>query len=559
MQRKTHTLDKSYIRVYNSTSNKLRKSNRGLSYKKDTDELEIAGTNNLWKDYDVDALPLNITDLSDKTINGMPTHELYFDGLATTDGRARTFLRIFENPDAKGVILFLPDRNGADDGDVSAFFERGFTVAVLDYTGKSDKDPRFTLYPASLAGCNSLGKTEFVADSPARSSPWFVWTAMARRAVLLLKQKYDGKKLFAVGKGLGGSTVYKLCSFDDGLTAAATLLNIIPKVSGTGNLFIHYHAALENSAYSATAKIPMLMAVASNDEDGSLDEMSELAATTASLNCFRIVERTFAGGIKTVFGQIDTYFSIYLTGIPDIPRPKIKAVNSEKKLYFNINIDGGDVSKVEFFAAFCIENPTHRNWANLPVIRLAGAEYMARADVLQNDKPAYAFVNVTTENGYVSSSPVLGIVPKTLGIPAEPPRMPHRLIYEGSMGKDVWTSTDGGTVEVKTGPYEIDGVISDTRNLATFKPGDLIYHGNNDSLLQIIVSGKPQKFTISVSDGMEVFDCELEISNSGEWQKYTLSGSDFKSANGTLNDWSSVVMLKITSENELIVSSVLWV
>ncbi len=519
--------------------------------------MQIAGANSLWKDYDINALPLNITDLSDKTINGMLAHEMYFDGHITTDGRVRTFMRIFENPDAKGIILFMSNRTGADSDDISAFYRRGYTVAVLDYTGKTD-EPRYTLYPASLENCNVFGETKFVADCPARSSCWFVWTVMARRALILLKKRYKGKKLFAVGKGLGGSTVYKLCSFDDGLTAAATMLNIIPDVTGEGNFIIHYRAALDCSAYASTAKTPRFISVASNDEDGSLDKMSELASTTASMNCFRIVERIFSGGIKTVYNQIDTYFSVYLSRTPEIPHPQISAINSENNLYFNIDVGGTNLAKVELFAAFCIENPMNRNWTNLPVIGLAGSEYIARADVLQNAKPAYAFVNVTDSDGNVSSSPLLSIIPKTLGITAVP-RLPHRLIYEGSMGTDVWTSPDGGTIETKVGPYDIEGVYSDSNYLATFKPGDFLYHGNSDSLLQIIASGKRQKFTISVGDGVELYGCELEIPNSGEWHKFTLSSSDFKSANGPLNDWTDVVMLEIVSDDELIVSSVLWV
>lgn len=184
---------------------------------------------------------------------------------------------------------------------------------------------------------------------------------------------------------------------------------------------------------------------------------------------------------------------------------------------------------------------------------------MARADVLQNDKPAYAFVNVKCDDGSVSSSNLLCVVPKMLGIPAVP-RTPHRLIYDGSMGLDVWTSTDGGNVEVKAGPYGIDGVYSDSLSLATFKPGDMMYHGAKDSLLQLSISGKPQSFIVSVSDGKDKYDCYLELPSTSEWHKFTLSSSDFKSVkSGPLNNWATVIMLEISSKDELIVGSALWV
>lgn len=57
--------------------------------------LEITGTNSLWKDYDVDALPFNATMLSGRTENGVVIRELYFNGFATVDGMVRAFLRIY--------------------------------------------------------------------------------------------------------------------------------------------------------------------------------------------------------------------------------------------------------------------------------------------------------------------------------------------------------------------------------------------------------------------------------------------------------------------------------
>ena len=61
---------------------------------------------------------------------------------------------------------------------------------------------------------------------------------------------------------------------------------------------------MDNAAYASISTVPMFIAVASNDEDGSLDSMATLASYTAALKTFRIVERAFSGGIKVVFPQI---------------------------------------------------------------------------------------------------------------------------------------------------------------------------------------------------------------------------------------------------------------
>ena len=73
--------------------------------------------------------------------------------------------------------------------------------------------------------------------------------------------------IFALGVGLGGSTVYKLSAFDDGPAACATLLNIIPNVIGEGNAIINYRASIDNYAYAKISKIPMFMAIATNDAE----------------------------------------------------------------------------------------------------------------------------------------------------------------------------------------------------------------------------------------------------------------------------------------------------
>ncbi|MCH5350695.1 MAG: hypothetical protein J1F39_01825 [Clostridiales bacterium] len=545
-------LDKYKNKVYNWENS----VNRGVS-------LEITGINSLWKDYEVTALPLNPYALSEKQIDGKKVREYYFDGYTTLDGKVRTYLKIYENEKSDGIVLFLPDTDGNEEPALK-LYERGFTVAVLDYSGKNKDDSRYTIYPKSLEECNCIGATEFVAPDDTLNSRWFAWACMARRAVKLLKDKYAEKNIFAWGIGLGGSTVYKMCAFDDGLKAAATSLNVLPKVSGTGNPLINYRAALDNHSYAAATKVPLLMCVSTNDEDRSFDDMSELATLTASLKCLRICERSFKSGIKATYDQVSTYFHDSAKGNVDVPRPQVKATNSENSLYFNIVSNekadnSGDGGKVELFAAYGIDDSRYRNWTGVPLISLGGGEYMARVSVIQDTRPTYAFVNLTDKNGVVSSSAMITVVPKSLNITASP-MLKQKLIFDGNSGKDVWTSSDGGNISIKTGPYEIQGVSSDSKTLISFKLGDLLYTANNDSLLQIIACGEPQAVTIVLSDGKETYKTNVTITNSNDWHKFTLSNTDFKSVNGSiLQNFSKAVFIKFTSEKEFIISSMLWV
>ena len=523
--------------------------------------MDINSPITLWKDYDVLALPLNKTMLSAKSELGAAVNEYYFDGYTTVDGRTRTYIKIYEIAEMKGVVLYLADKTGTVNEElVTKMLNFGYSVAVLDYLGKSDRT-RFTLYPKSLSHCNLDGVDEFTILDDTTSN-WYIWTCISRRAIKLLQELYGQTHIFALGVGLGGSTVYKLAAFNDGLTACATLLNIIPNVVGEGNSLINYRASLDNSAYAPISEIPMFMAIASNDIDGSMDDMSELAKNTESLKQFRIVERAFAGGIKATYDNLLTFFDERANNLPYAPRPALTASNSDKNLYINVNIDNADADErkleVKLYVSFCIEDVPFRNWMSIPIISLGRDKCMAKINVCQDNKPIHAFANIIYDDKIVCSSDLISIIPKTIGVQARP-GVSHRKIYDGSMGEDGWTTRDGSPVMQVKGPYDIDGVTSKSGSLITFKPGDPLFRVPPDTLLQLMLSGEPQTVTVAVLDKYNKYECNVEINTADDWHQYSLSHMNFKGVSGMLANWSEILLLEFTSEKEFILGSVLWV
>lgn len=520
--------------------------------------VDITSPITLWKDFTALALPLNKSSLSAKTENGIPVKEYYFDGYTTVDGRARAYIKIYECAEQKGVVLYLADRSGKANSELLAkLIESGYSVAVLDYLGESERD-RFTLYPTSLSECNLNGVKQFNIVS-GKMSNWYIWTCISRRAVKLLQELYEGAHIFALGVGLGGCTAYKLAAFNDGLKACATLLNIFPNVTGEGNSLINYRASLDNNAYAPISKIPLFMAIASNDDDGSLDNMAMLAENTESLKHFRIVERAFSAGIKAVYGSLIEFFDSYIEGTANEPQPEISASNSENNLYFNITINNAEELDVQakLYVSFCIEESPFRNWMSIPLISLGGKKYMAKINVCREDKPIHAFANVTYDGKTVSSN-LLSVIPKSLGVHTKE-GIVHRKIYDGSMGEDVWTARDGGTVSPVKGPYDIEGVTSSTGSLVTFKPGDPLFRVPADTMLQLMLCGEPQTVTVSVRDKIGIYESKLEIKTDSDWSKFSLSHMNFKGANGMLLNWSQIMLLEFTAEKQIIIGSVLWV
>ena len=521
--------------------------------------MDITSPITLWKDYTALALPLNKSSLSEKTENGITVKQYYFDGYTTVDGRARAYIKIYECAEQKAVVLYLADKTGTINSELlTKLIENGYSVAVLDYLGESDRE-RFTLYPASLSACNLNNVTQFNIVSGTTSN-WYIWTCISRRAIKLLQELYEGAHVFALGVGLGGCTAYKLAAFNDGLDACATLLNIFPNVVGEGNSLINYRASLDNNAYAPISKVPLFMAISSNDSDGSVDNMAELAENTESLKHFRIVERAFSAGIKAVYGNLIEFFDSYIDGTANEPQPVITASNSENNLYFNITIDNAKEAdvQVKLYVSFCIEEAPYRNWMNIPLISLGEKKYMAKINVCQDSKPIHAFANVLYNEKSVYSSNLLSVIPKSLGVSARE-GIVHRKIYDGSMGVDVWTARDGGTVSPVKGPYDIEGVTSSTGSLVTFKPGDPLFRVPTDTMLQLMLCGHPQKVKVSVCDKTGVYECNVEITSENDWTRVSLSNMNFKGQNGMLANWSQIRLLEITAEKQIIIGSVLWV
>ena len=544
---------------------------------------------------------------------GFVFHTLYFNGEREKDGVTRIYAKLYE-PKAgvrgqgleiskedngldaytpstpqklaaghwplttgrPAVIVFDDIKKPVGELDPAPYLACGFSVLAVDYAGTGCKKERFTLYPKSLSHVNCAFRPEPEEETgipPTRGSG-YVYATVALRAITFLEAQGFGD-IFMLGIGLGGAPVWKACYFDGALRAGAVIFSDGPRKTPPRTLsaeeekrFMVYRAAIDSSAYAKSVKCPVFMQVTSNEQNSSLDYMSELYETATPGNAFlSIFERADRYLDKVRQNNVPLWFSSFGVGKKLPAPPKIRAKGSQNKLYYEIRAATPcEIAEISLFVAHIQKAGAYRNWRSEHVERVTEGEYLARVSVLSASDPVYAFVNVRYSDGLVISSKVSCIIPSALSVTPAPQSF-KRLIYDSGMGISDWLVLSGDAadraISMRTGPHNLEGVSGASGLLTTFRLADPSFKGRDGSALQFTVYSPVRQsvnFGIRVSDaGFSKFVCVKTFAGEEAWIKFSLSPSDFKGAGVALTDWSGVLTLEIESAAPVAVSSLLWV
>jgi len=547
----------------------------------------------LWEGYDPQQEALNATKLVQTATDAANCYSLYFDGEKADNGATiRIFAKLYtplevnktknatyfsdnnlvsslelKNITAQMVIVFDDILNSVDDFDPSIYLNEGFCVLVVDYAGSSNNKSRFTIYPKEFNKANYFLNPEALneTDTP-KDSSWYIWQTVAMRSCFLANS-LGAKNLFMLGVGHGLEMVFKTAYFDDMIKAGVT--------QGSGGVKdaknLQYTASLDATAYAQHAKCPILMQVPSNEQNGSLDGISALFETLSKANSdsrFSIEPRSVKYINKKAplewFKTILNYDNLCFT-------PTISAKVSQDKLYFNITADASLDFGVDIglFVAHIEPNPALRNWRIEPLQSIGEGEYLATIDVINSEEPLFAFLNIRYNNYLCFCSPILTINPSILGIKGITAAQ-KRLIYDTDMltldfiNADFCDgSIDNDTLELKDGALGLNGLFSSKNSLLTFKLTDPQYRGVKEANLQLMIQSKTKQvisFTILSTLNFTHYTATKEFSSTDSWTKVSLSPTDFKSINGEiLSSWQNILTFNITSSEEFLLNSMLWV
>ncbi|WP_251616119.1 hypothetical protein [Pumilibacter muris] len=529
----------------------------------------ILSPKRLWENYDRSIMPLDTSVIrSFKTSFGTEKH-VYYNGEATSLGCTRIYARLLlpENSSNKLVLAMLGADENIHDYDFSEFIKNGWAVLAVDYVGNAFERERFTIYPPSLGYAN-YNKNELytIAEHPQKTC-WYVWTTVCLRSFTFAESE-GFSRVAALGVNLGGSTVIKAAALSDFPVCAASLFSpgFFPPSDDVDKLSERVSVSVDG--YAHMYKIPFFQICCSNDVDSSLDRISELNEQAAGKSLLYIAPRVAKSYTKEIQSNINLFFSEYLDNSvlneeeKNIFAPSFdfSASGAEDKMYFSLKCSH-KLKEVSLFVSHGITNPAYRNWRAVPLEKAGEDEYLGYTQVYSSDKTVYSFACLTTENGFIYSTPVLKKVPSSLKI--KPTVITkRRLIYDSDMGVDDFFAAEEKFVpEVKEGPFSIGG-ISASKGLCTYKLGDVAFSGSRDSVLQLLMfSPVAQEVTFSVTDEehFTTYSCKKFISPETDWTKIMLQVSDLKSNEGYLSGWDKAILLRIDAEEEVLISSLLWV
>jgi len=555
----------------------------------------------VWSGYDPDAGDFNEEVLKRWTEKGADYKEVLFS--AYLHGQTVRVYGLYAAPTGlKSVPAVMHLHGGGQTVNpqwLEAWTARGYACLSCNYHGSWEHRERYTVYPDALKQGNHrlAGGMEMATSPSVRESSWYLWSAIARRALSYLcgQSEVDRDRVGAFGVSMGGTTIWSF-ALDPRLKAVCAVYGcgwnryyrLVPKygppeqrpdLTADDRSWI---AAMEPEAYPPYIKCPVLFLSATNDNHGNMDRAYDtLGRLPPTVEARQAFTPRFTHHIAADFDQdLILWMDTWLKGAPSWPKtPAAKVALGEDGVpVVTVTADRpADVERVDVL--YAVENPraVSRNWrAAAPVG--GGGTWRASLPVLDIGEPLFAFSNVRYKSGVQLSSNEEAVVPASLG-KARATDSVSALFYDGSDGTGMWTTLSPSTdpvpgrvpvpIRAGRGPGGRPGVTpSPYAALLTYQPGDPKYRAPSDSALSFeVATATGETFSVAFQEntfwtGQKAFAAKVELKGAPGWQTVTMSPTDFKEGSGqALADFGRCDQLKLAGpwkDKEIVFSHFRW-
>jgi len=543
----------------------------------------------LWKDFIDEPEEPEISVVCDEA----HTRAFYFSALRLDNAAVRCFVTV-KRPHGDDIlpaaILLCPERRRNDLEKL--ILSEKCVVVHIDYEGAAAGKERFTIYPAAFLYAEMpgyFGKNRadlFKVKSSTKETPWYVWTAIVRRAIALVKttEKIDPDKIALIGAGAGANIGWKVIGTSKNVAVAALIEPIGVERSGLADKSSVYGTltddegfmlSLSTAAYIPTVACPVLAHAGTNAANNMFDRMSQnLRRLNKSVPLLFSVSPRADGELD--FSQarnIKNWLSIMNTGEPKLrKRPRLNVLVCEGRLFASVKAEDADaVKNAVVYYAYAAPVPSMRNWYETEA-RLDSGVFVAELDLYYSGKTVYCFAVVNYRDGFSQASFITAQIPDATVVPAEIP--PQRMLYDArTMGRDCFTAETGEGLQISRQPVVIEkclsgipGITAPQGSLVTYKVGDARFSppAPDSELVLQLYSETERETEITLTEYIngergKSYTKPVKILKLTEWQKVVCAYGDFKSASkAPLVSWDNVAKLSIKTDG-ILVGSILWV
>jgi dienelactone hydrolase len=385
----------------------------------------------LWRGFNPESPELEIESLKKWEEDGIALEKLRFTGERESGQRVRVFA--LRGAPLQGVRLpgILHIHGGGQTASldwVRFWAKRGYVCVSYDFTGPWAGRKEYTDWGPITQGNMAKAQGGLLVRPTPRSSSWYHWALIARRALTLLSYhpKVDREKLGIFGVSIGGTLCWLVAGTDERVKTAVPIYGCgynydrrkstwgFPNPDADVVLFNHVLAA---EAYAPSIRRPLLLLDATNDFHGWMDDAYQALSQLHVTNRLAFTPRYNHHIDADQAGNLPAWMDWQLRGGPPFPaEPKLELrLSSDDQPLANVQpADGRNVAKVEVFYALGEKPPPDRFWRKA-VVHKQGTAWQAPLPVMKTSDTLRAFANVSYQSGVCLSSNLARTTPSRLG------------------------------------------------------------------------------------------------------------------------------------------------
>lgn len=556
-------------------------------------ELKFLTPTEVWSTFNPVKESLETALVSSIETGNIVQNRLFFTAESTDKGRVRAFANIYYDnrwADNRACMLMLSPMASELDMTplIHSLLDDGYVVCTLDYCGNNSDESIQTSFPEDLEYCkysNCVSSLLHIKTS-AIDTCWYHWTVIVRRAISMLSEHrlVDESRIGIIGFGTGAQISLLTAGID------GRVHSVVP-VNGGGYLWSNkkahflsdtfdivdeiraFSSGVGAETYARFISCPTCLIACSNSNYFDVDRVGDVFNSIPSENKRLIISHGTKSQItKTAFDSMLMWLRSSFLSISTLSNKcSLTFEQSGGCLYLKL-VTETEPKNISLYISYGEAVSFNRYWQTLSNAQKTGeAEYTFSVPITNVNELIVAYASVLFDEETFISTPVVGILPNTLGITHFQPAdiASTKIVYNGNMGISHFFATTNevllhdDVLKISKGPLKIKGITTKKGSLCFARSINDLSTLDSSSFLQFdLYSPLKRDLTIEIHTypDLKKFNSKISIEGGEFWQKTMLCPSDFKSVEGrTLPSFTNAKLFLFMESEGIIFNNILWI